>query len=177
MLIITTDRAFTYDEIAPGLFQGSKPPFGPTLKELGLDVLVLTAREIQPASVYFPGVEVVHAPIDDMPDERPLDRHGLSLVLNAARRATNALAAGRRVLVTCAAGMNRSGLVSAVTLIMSQGLSGRAAIETVKRNRRWGEDGYQPLSNPQFVAMLSRVPGKALPEPEPLEVCFEVSWQ
>jgi protein-tyrosine phosphatase len=73
--------------------------------------------------------------------------------------------------------MNRSGLVTALTLIKSQGLSGRAAIELVKRNRRWGEDGYQPLSNPQFVQMLSRVPGRSLPEPEPLEVCFEVSWR
>jgi hypothetical protein len=70
VLIVAIDRPFNFDEIAPGLYQGSKPPFGTELKDLGFDVLVLAAREIQPASVYFPGIEVIHAPIDDMPDER-----------------------------------------------------------------------------------------------------------
>jgi len=176
-VLIIADHPWTYDKIIPGLYQGSKPPYGTALSELGIDMLILAAREIQPASVYYPDVEVVRAPIDDLPGEKPLDRQGLHWVVGAARRAANALSEGKRVMVTCAAGMNRSGLVTAVTLIMHKGLSGRAAIELIRRTRRWGEDGYKPLSNPQFVQMLSRISGKSLPQPEPLEVCVEVAWQ
>jgi protein-tyrosine phosphatase len=57
-------------------------------------------------------------------------------------------AAGRRILVRCRAGMNRSGLVVAEVLIRS-GLSAEEAVATIRRRRASGA-----LNNEYFVAYL-----------------------
>ena len=53
-------------EITKNLWQGSVPEPGEYVAEAGFDVLVLSAREYQRSSIYYPGVQVLHAPNDDI---------------------------------------------------------------------------------------------------------------
>lgn len=129
------------------LYQGGVPPVGGWLEHRGFDVLVLTAEEYQPAAAAFPGLEVVHFPLAD--DAEPWSPRRL----RALRRLTVWLArqvrAGRRVLVTCQQGLNRSGLIVAATVMQ---LSGAPAFEAVAliRARRSG----WALCNDTFVDLL-----------------------
>lgn len=145
-------------EIVPGLWQGSKPALGPHVAERGFDVLVLCAREYQPASVYFPKVQVIHAPNDDNPALYPFTEESLKTAVQASTAVLEARREGKRCLVTCAAGMNRSGLVVAITLHRLYGWSGDVCISKV-RNRRRPRKGYRPLSNPDFTQALRRLTG------------------
>ena len=114
-------------------------------------MVVLTAKEHQPSSAHFPGVEVVHAGYDDSFRPDPMD---LARAKVAAQKVANALASGKRVLVTCYMGLNRSGLVSALSIyILSEGrITGREAVQIV----RMGRPGA--LGNPAFVALLESLP-------------------
>lgn len=58
----------------------------------------------------------------------------LTPALDAALLAYNALAEGKKVLIHCQAGLNRSGLVAALVL-MKQGRSAREAIDLLRERR------------------------------------------
>lgn len=81
------------------------------------------------------------------------------IALSAARKVRNMLDRGQTVLVTCHAGLNRSGLISGLALMLpSTGMSitpgcltSMQAIYAIRRAR-----GSRALSNPQFVRMLER---------------------
>lgn len=148
------------DEVAPGIWQGALPPPGAAVSQAGFNMLVLCAREHQLPSVYFHDVDVVHAPNDDSVAYGPLTREKLKLALQAARRASKVVKAGQRVLVTCAQGMNRSGLVSALTMHLLHGWSGERCIQQVRKRRR-SKDGYRPLSNPDFTRALRKLPDRS----------------
>ena len=151
---------FDAHEIVPGLWQGALPPEGPEVKGRGFSVLVLCARELQPPAERYPGVKVIHAPNDDHPDYGSLDREKLRVAIRAAKKAVEALKDGERVLVTCAAGANRSGLVSGLMLHFLYGWSGRKAVDMIRRKRKV-KGGYQPLSNEEFVSALMTLKSKA----------------
>lgn len=136
--------------IAPGLYQGGKPPPGPEVRECGFQVLVLTAEEYQPRGAEFPGVFVVHAPNDDA--GTPITAAQWATAVRAAELVAKAVKKGERVLVTCYAGRNRSGLVSALSLHMLTGISGAEAARLVKAQRE------HALTNRWFLAALFRVP-------------------
>lgn len=140
----------SYSQVAKGLWQGSFPDSGVDPRKF--EVLVLAAKELQPRG-RFPGVEVIHVPMDDsglpMLDE---ERRG---ALAAARIVARAMREGKCVLSTCAAGLNRSGLVSALALRML-GMDPDRAIAMVRRAR-----GPHALSNPYFVAMIEHAPLRA----------------
>lgn len=119
------------DRIIPRLWQGSRPPKGPLLQSRGVDVVVLCANEHQPPGYAFPGVHVVHAPFDD----DLISRSIVEVASAAAERVALTHAGGRRVLVTCNMGWNRSGLVNALAL-HALGYSGREASRIVRRQRR-----------------------------------------
>ena len=150
------------DEIVPHLWQGSLPPTGSAVSDAGFHLLVLCAREKQLPSVYFHDVEVFHAPNDDSVAYGPLDREKLKLALQAAQKVVATVKAGHNALVTCAAGMNRSGLVSALTLHLLYGWSGGRCIQRVRAKRR-NNDGYLPLSNTDFTTALQRLRGVESP--------------
>src|SRR4051812_20875456 len=103
------------DEIVPNLWQGSWPGMGNHISASGFSMLVLTAAEHQEPADCFPGVEVIHAPNYDDGHNR-LNRERLMLALQTARQVAAAVKAGRKVLTTCAAGLNRSGLVNGMAL-------------------------------------------------------------
>ena len=145
------------DEIVPHLWQGALPPTGSAVSQAGFDLLVLCAREHQLPSVYFHDVEVVNAPNDDNEAFGPLTREKLRVALQAAHKVVETVKAGKSALVTCAAGMNRSGLVSALALHLLHGWSGSKCIKQV-RKKRGPRGGYRPLSNSDFTAALRRLP-------------------
>ena len=118
---------------------------------LGFSAVVLCAIEHQPDAYRFGGVDVLHAPMDD--DYRPLTPAERETARTARREVAVRLLEGRRVLVTCHAGLNRSGLVSALSLlrIAPRGFTPYDAVRLVQ-SRRAGA-----LRNPYFVDAILAV--------------------
>jgi hypothetical protein len=145
------------DEIVPNLWQGSWPLPGGYVRASGFTMLILCAVEHQEPATLWPGVEVVYAPnFDDGLDEHKLNPERLHVALKAARRAAEAIQGGGKVLSTCAAGMNRSGLVTGITLHMMFGWEGDACVDHVRRKRKpWR--GHRPLTNDDFTTALRRL--------------------
>lgn len=111
------------NEIIVNLWQGSNPPTGSALKNLGFKVLVLCAKEWQPAAHQFQGVRVIYAPNDDNLGRMPT-REELLIAARAAVEVAQAVRDRQKILVTCWQGWNRSGLVSALALHLLTGASG-----------------------------------------------------
>lgn len=161
--------ALTLDahEIAPLLWQGSKPRAGRDVADAGFQVLVLCARDYQPSSVYFPGVPtVIHAPNDD---HSFVTRTDLQLAVTTASRVAEHVKRGEKVLVTCIAGINRSGLVVALALHKVFGYSGQSCIDLVRRHRKLA-DRDEALTNTYFVEALLKLPGETVVPPPPLVI-------
>lgn len=146
---------FDATQIAPKLYQGSAPPPGNELRSRGFDVLVLCAEEIQPDAVHFPGVTVIYAPMDDgfyVPEH---------VAHPAAMKVARALRAGKRVLVTCAMGLNRSGLVTGLALWYAAHWSGETCVARIQSNRRGA------LFNNTFASYLKRLPARTTTRRKP----------
>ena len=126
--------------IAPKLWMGSYPD-GPVP---GVDVLVLCAEELQHHAHHA----VLRVPLDDA---RPTD-HEVALAKRAALRVNALRRQGKRVLVTCAMGINRSGLVTALALVFD-GHSGEEAIRAVRQGRKH-PSGMLALRNPYFCQVI-----------------------
>lgn len=116
-------------------------------------VLVLCAKEVQPSSRHFPYSTVVRCPFDDSLDE-PLSRHTARMVTQTANLVAWHLRRERRCLVTCNAGLNRSGLVTALTLHLMTGFPGFECVRIVQEERPGA------LFNPQFVRMIEALPAR-----------------
>jgi protein-tyrosine phosphatase len=133
-----------YQYVLPRLAQGSAPaPYTP----LPFDVLVLCAKEYQPDRSWFPGVELIYAPFDD--SGPPPTREELGVATMASRAVVRAYRHGKRVLVTCHMGRNRSGLVMGLAL-MQLGFTSRQSIALI----RYARDGA--LSNTFFRDVLKK---------------------
>jgi hypothetical protein len=145
------EHAIDAHRIAPGLYQGSRPPGGLALARLGFSAVVLCAIEHQPDGYRFEAVDVLYAPMQD--DGRPLTPEEWERARTASREVAVRLLSGKRVLVTCSAGLNRSGLVSALTLlrIAPRGFTPYDAVRRVQ-SRRAGA-----LGNPYFVDAILAV--------------------
>ena len=138
--------------IVPRLWQGSMPMAGPQIAGHGFDVLVLCAEEYQPPAEWFPGVRVIYAPNRDDYERAPTSRE-LAAAKDASKLVAMHVMSGDKVLVTCMAGRNRSGLVTALALKRLYGMSGKQAILLV-RERRKHVTG-EALSNPHFIRWLT----------------------
>ncbi|MEV2197712.1 dual specificity protein phosphatase family protein [Streptomyces phaeochromogenes] len=137
-----------WSEIVPGLWMGGheytgrsgQPEFAVVRDEFDL---VLTLLRL-PGHGPDPGVEHHVWPIPD----GPLDGTQLAGVMRLARTADEAREAGRRVLVRCYHGYNRSGLVVAHALIRA-GSTAEDAIRLIRSRRSpWA------LHNELFVDYL-----------------------
>jgi protein-tyrosine phosphatase len=116
-----------FAELAPGLFVGAHPePEDPF--ELGATVVVCLASGTSVRSVPRDGV-LVHWPIPDGPVPDSDTLRGVASLVAACLRSEAV------VYVHCQAGMNRSALVAA-RVLMEQGMSAQAAIETVREQRK-----------------------------------------
>jgi protein-tyrosine phosphatase len=147
------------NEIVPLLWQGSKPRPGRGLADAGFDVLVLCAREYQPTEASFPGLVLINAPNDD---HYFVTREDLDGAVNAASQVAEHVKAGRKVLVTCLAGINRSGLVVALALHKVFGYSGQTCINLVRAKRRLADGDDVALTNTIFVESLQKLKGTEL---------------
>jgi protein-tyrosine phosphatase len=135
-------------EIVPNLFVGSKPAPG---RHAGIDTIVLAAMEYQPPAYAFPGAEVIHVPLDDAPS-RAMHEAEIVGAAKVAERVARRLRAGRRVLVTCQMGLNRSALIAAIAM---HDVYGMEADEIIRRLRR--ARGSWSMSNPNFEKLLRTV--------------------
>jgi protein-tyrosine phosphatase len=138
----------TASEVVSGLLVGSKPAPG---RYDDVDVIVLTAMEYQPPAGLFPGTEVIHVPLDDAPN-RPMRQDEIADATRAASRVARRLRTGRRVLVTCAMGLNRSALVAALAMHEVYGMGADEIIGRLRRAR-----GAWALFNPNFEKLLRAV--------------------
>lgn len=151
------------DEIVKNLWQGSFPPSGSYVRDSGFQVLVLAAEELQEPASSYPGVQVIHAPNYDDGVHR-LNRDDLQIAIQAGRQVADAVRAGRKTLSTCAAGMNRSGLVTAIALHVLFGWDGNTCVQRVRKQRR-SKRGLTPLSNMEFVEAVIRLPSAGTAPP------------
>lgn len=138
-----------FTQIHGKLYQGSAPSKGDVIKTEGFDVLVLCAEEIQNIKDYNVDY-IIQAPgKDTFKDLYPED---LVKWKEAAKEAANHIRSGRRVLITCQAGLNRSGIVTAMTLRELTGWSGEKCAKHVKSKR------YGALFNKAFYNYLVTLP-------------------
>lgn len=141
------------DRIVSKLYIGSAPLPGPEVGAL-FDHLVLAASEYQPGPRNFPGVLVTYAPLEDELDPPP---RRWARAQAAADVVAEAMLRGERVLVTCMAGRNRSGLIAALALRRARNLSGAEAMELVRAARP------NALTNPTFSRYLLTL-GRPVPD-------------
>ncbi len=130
--------------IATRLWVGSKPPFDRDLP--AFDMLVLCAQEIQPDRMAF-SRRIVRVPIPDA----TLSQVELRRVSHAAKEVAKAMRSGQRVLVTCAAGLNRSALVASLGLGIVSKLTGPQIVSLVRQRR-----SEHALHNQHFVDIIHR---------------------
>jgi protein-tyrosine phosphatase len=109
---------------------------------------VLAATEWQPPSFAYPNVAVVHVPLDDDP-AHPMPADQVTAAISAARTIARYLKSGRRVLVTCHLGLNRSSLLAALAMRLAYGTKADRAIAAIRQAR-----GPLAVRNPNFVRLL-----------------------
>lgn len=142
------------DLVAPNLSVGSVPVY--ELKKHGYAVVVLCAEEHQDVKT---DITMLHLPLLDteqpgLQKVRPQDLVGTVKLLHGMRQN------GKHILVTCAAGINRSAYVAALVLVES-GWTAAGAIERIRRkrgptvSRRYSGVPF-PLNNRRFVAAIKK---------------------
>lgn len=142
------------NRIAKGLYQGSFPAPGSSVQRAGFNAVVFCADELQPDPARYPGVRVLLCPLDD--SGRPMLADEWSRAVQMGVRVAHLLDRGARVLVTCAAGRNRSGLVTALALYFGYGHAPDKLAGIVRRARR--APSGPALTNDYFVAALGSLP-------------------
>jgi hypothetical protein len=132
------------------IYQGAAPPYGPALRDAGFTVLVLCASEFQPAATRFPGVKVLRVPLDDVQIDAPM----WQAASTTARAVARLVRQGNKALITCGFGLNRSSLVSAMTLHELEGISGAAAVARIRKRQghNWA------LYNQSFREAIEAIP-------------------
>lgn len=134
--------------VARGLYMGAMMA-GPTRDEARsgrFHVIVHCAREVVPVGPLHRGSVMLFSPFADT--KTPLDAETLSRVKEAARKVHLARRQGKRVLVACAMGLNRSGLVTGLALRLA-GASPEHAVSMIREAR-----GPDALSNEAFEGLI-----------------------
>lgn len=135
--------------ISKRLWVGGKPPFDRDLPEF--DTLVLCAQELQPQPEQLAFKrQVIRVPLPDS----ALSTDELRRALAAARHVAVALTDGRRVLVTCRAGLNRSALVASLGLGIVTRMQPGEIVELMRERR-----APAALHNPFFVEYITKFVG------------------
>lgn len=132
--------------VLDNLWIGSAPPIGWAVSE-HFDCLVLSAIEYPPGPSCFPRVETLTVSLND--DGSPMRREEMSEAVRAAGKVISWLRGGKRVLVSCYQGRNRSGLICALALCKGRGMTPKEAVLAVREAR-----GPGALSNRYFVKFL-----------------------
>lgn len=148
------DPANPTTEILPGLFMGG------TLREHCIDYPQMLQR-FEDAPVKYDAVVTLYAwaaPMGFGVEERRLGFPDAELrteyitqIHELSAWAHREWQAGKRVLIRCAGGMNRSGLITAL-ILMRSGFSAADAIHAIQERR-----SVQALSNDSFVQYLYQI--------------------
>lgn len=138
---------FTCSPLLKGLWIGSAPPVGELVGQQ-FHVLVLCAVEYQPPDERFPNVLVVRAPMTDMGARMTEDEADIALA--AGNVVAYHVRKRQNVLVTCAQGRNRSGLVAGIAFSkLFPRLKCAQIVSSIRQVR-----GKDALSNTDFVDLL-----------------------
>jgi len=142
-----------FDLILPGLLQGGLPRVALDEERLDneclVDALVLCAREYQPRADSFPGVEVYRCAYRDSVDPEVVPPSDYMKAIRMGEVVADLVSSGKRTLVSCHMGWNRSGLVTSVAmLLLRPNWSPQKVLHTL-RQRRAGAMG-----NPYFCSIL-----------------------
>jgi protein-tyrosine phosphatase len=140
-----SEQRLDASNVATRLWVGGKPPFDRDLPDF--DLLVLSAQELQPSELAFHG-RVLRCPIPD----GALDHQELTRAVLAAMEVGNALVVGRRVLVTCAAGLNRSALIASLALARATKMTADEIIHRMRQRR-----SPNALYNANFQDIIRRL--------------------
>lgn len=144
-LAVESEPAVAF-RVLGNLWIGSAPPIGKAVAQ-HFDCLVLSAIEYLPWPSCFPGVDVYTVSMRD--DGNPMSKEEMASAVRAAGKVISWLREGKRVLVTCHQGRNRSGVICALVLCKGRGMSPERAVRTVRVAR-----GPTALSNPHFLKFL-----------------------
>jgi protein-tyrosine phosphatase len=94
---------------------------------------------------------VIRVPLDDA----QITNIEFARAIRAAQKVSDLRRVGKRVLVTCAMGINRSAFVAALSLMQLNRLTAAQAVQHI-RQIRGQQTVIPPLSNPSFVEALRR---------------------
>lgn len=135
------------------------------LRDMGTyDVVVLCANELQPDNSEPPQdyynrnnrkVRIICAPNDDS-EGNPLTKEQAQVAVKAAIETAAEYKLGRSILVCCAQGRNRSGLVMGLVLHYIFDVSGNEAVRIIRSRIP------NALMNKDFVEFLSGIRGRSL---------------
>lgn len=127
------------------------------------DLIVLCAEEFQPEAHLIvrerfpndtrPEPKVLYAPNDD--SENPLTRAQLTIAIGASRVVAKSFREGKKVLVSCMQGRNRSGLVTALALHRLYGMAGERCRGYIRARIP------HALTNPSFNKFLDSLKARA----------------
>lgn len=140
------------------LYMGAFPQPGTNVGAEGFDLLVICAVERlyllgRPSESFTTAAfscPTLHAPFDD----GAVDDEVVANVVRGVKATTRALVDGEKVLVTCNAGKNRSGLVVAVSLLALFPKMLPNDVVALIRRRRKLPYGDRALTNEDFVALI-----------------------
>lgn len=139
-----------FNWIVTNLAQGSYP------KPLALgfaqfNVIAFCAEELQPRQAAPKGKLMFKIPLDD-DIYRPVPPEVGAILHSAAKSIASYHLAGNPTLVTCAQGLNRSGIMNGLILMYAYRMPGREAVKLIQSRRR------DALCNPMFEQYLLTTP-------------------
>lgn len=147
------------NEILPGLWQGGthdndvigNPVYAsvPQITDKKFDTVITMYQYANPAGWFVK--ELRYCIYDSTMDTVDLDE-----LFATARMAYNDWTKGKRVLIRCQAGWNRSGLIMALVLMLD-GYSAEEAIALIRKKR-----SPHALCNPDFVDFLMELDPKSI---------------
>jgi len=140
------EKAPPFTQVYPNLFMGSKRAI--MNHDAGdFDVYVSTAAEIKPPISIQGDFRSYHISLDDAPWDFGSHPEEVVELVAIAKDLAMLVQSGHKVLIFCHMGMNRSGLMTALTL-MQLGLSWNQAIANIRQRHGCA------LSNQSFVEAL-----------------------
>lgn len=154
LTIIGMGGAIDADEIIPDLWLGGHTALDGLNKDrdVPFDIVVSAALEIAPNRFDHGAALARQVPLDDSPTDWDASPQAWRMVVQAGRWVASQWASGKKVLVVCHSGINRSSLIVG-TALRFLGFSGPAAVELIRKKR-----GYGTLTNQSFRnAVLTRV--------------------
>lgn len=131
--------------VASKLYVGSFPPS--SLAKRGIDAVVLCAEERQSV---WPDIYTLRIPLDD----GPLSFEDYKKAVKVAADVTRLRQAGKRVLVTCQMGVNRSALIAGLSMMQLERMPPARVLAQIRRLRGASTQPRIPLSNPDFERAL-----------------------